>query len=204
MMPWVTRRPHTIVALADSLPLFHTAPCRDLAAAYLALQAAEDGRLPAKSRLDVTALARAVPHLLLCAITRPDRCIYRVIGEDVKARIGNRAGRNFYDLVPAERRANAMHVMNMLIDVPCAWRIEIEQSFSRGIRRPVEALALPLASTQAGVDGFAVLANCEIGHGERASLFGVTLLGTNVLRRDLIDLGFGVDETFEDLVPAPD
>jgi len=29
---------------------------------------------------------------------------------------------------------------------------------------------------------------------------GIT--GTNVLRRDLIDLGWGVDETFEDQVPA--
>lgn len=202
---WVTQRPHSRVALAQSMPLYRTVAAHDLAAAYLGLLRAEGGRLPPKNRLDVTGLARAVPHLLLFALTRPDKCIYRVAGEEVKARIGrNPVGLNYYDLVPPERRANAMRAMNMVIDVPCAWRVEIEQSYSSGIGRLVEAVAFPLASAQADVDGFAVLADCEIGPGARGAEDGVTLLGTNVIRRDLIDIGFGVDETFEDLVPAED
>ena len=202
---WVTQRPHMRIALADSMPLYLTTACGDLAAAYLDLLRAEGGRLPPKGRLDVTRLARAVPHLLLFALTRPDKCIYRVAGEDVKARIGrNPAGLNYYDLVPPVRRTNAMWAMNMVIDVPCAWRVEIEQSYSSGISRLVEAAAFPLASAQADVDGFVVLADCMIGQGARGAEDGVTLLGTNVVRRDLIDIGFGVDGTFEDLVPAED
>jgi hypothetical protein len=200
---WVTRRPHSRVALADSMPLCKTGACRDLAAAYHKLLRSEGGKLPPKGRLDVTELARAVPHLLLCAIIRPDKCIYRVAGEEVRTRIGrNPVGLNYYDLVPPERRAHAMRAMNMVIDVPCGWRVEIEQSYSSGIGRLVEAVAFPLASAQADVDGFVLLADCEIGPSGRGSTAGVTLLGTDVIRRDLIDIGFGVDESFEDLVPA--
>lgn len=202
-MPWVTRRPHSIVALADSLPLFRTGCCRELAAAYLELLRSEGGKVPAKSRLDVTRIPAVIPHLILGAITLPDRCIYRVVGEEVRTRIGrNPVGLNYYEFVPAERRAHAMRAMNMVVAVPSGFRVEIEQTYSSGLGRLVEAVAFPLASTQAGVDGFAVLAECAIGEAEQAAAPGVTLLGTNVARRDLIDIGFGVDEGFEDLVPA--
>ena len=202
-MQWVTRRPDACVALGQSTPLYRTVACRDLATAYQRLLAAEAGQLPPKSRLDVTELPGVIPHLLLCAVTKPDRCIYRVVGEDVKRRIGrNPVGLNYYDFVPVERRAHARHAMNMVVGVPSGFRVEIEQTYSSGLGRLVEAVAFPLASAQAGVDGFAVLAECEIGTSDRWTDAGVTLLGTNVVRRDLIDIGFGIDETFEDLVPA--
>jgi hypothetical protein len=203
-MNWVTRRPHSTVPLAAAGELYKTCCCRELAAAYGRLLAAHCGRLPPKNALDVTALPRVIPHLILCAVTPPDRCIYRIVGEDVKGRIGNRVGRNYYDLVPAARRQHSMWAINMLVAVPCAWRVEIEQVYDSGIARLVEATAFPLASAEPGVAGFIVLADCEIGPSEAAAPGEVTLIGTNILRRDLIDIGFGVDEAFADLVPEPE
>lgn len=218
-MHWVTRKPFLRVALADSLPIYRTAASRQVAEAYAALLAAAGGGLPAKGRLDVTRLARAIPHLVLCAITLPDRCIYRLAGEEVKGRIGrNPVGLNYYDFVPPERRAHAMRAMNMVIEVPCAFRAEIEQAYSDGTARLVEAVAFPLKSEQPGVDGFILFAESAIGAGVGGGTGGGTgageapwrpapgarLVGTTVTRRDLIDLGFGVDESFEDLVPGPE
>lgn len=203
-MSWIIRHPHSIVPLAAAAALYRTDCCRELALAYGQLLAAHDGRLPPKAKLDVTALPRVIPHLILCAVTPPDRCIYRVMGEDVKRRIGNRAGRNYYDLVPPERRRHSMRAINMLVSVPCAWRVEIEQVYDSGIARLVEATAFPLASAEPGVAAFVVLADREIGPGEAAAPGDVTLIGTNIIRRDLIDIGFGVDQTFADLVPGPE
>ena len=204
-MHWVTRRPFMRVALADSMAIYRAPASRQVAEAYAALLAAEDGRLPPKGRLDVTRLARAIPHLVLCAVTRPDRCLYRLAGEEVKARFGsNPVGLNYYDVVPPERRAHAMRAMNMAIEVPCAFRAEIEQTYSNGVVRMVEAVAFPLKSEQPDVDGFILFAECSIDPGQRPAGHGARLVGTNVIRRDLIDIGFGVDETFEDLVAAED
>jgi hypothetical protein len=191
------------VALADSMPIYRAEASRQLAEAYAALLAAAGGRLPPKSRLDVTQLARAVPHLVLCAVTRPDRCIYRLAGEDVKGRIGrNPVGLNYYDFVAPERRAHAMRAINMLIDVPCAFRAEIEQTYSDDFVRLVEAVAFPLESEQPDVDGFVLFAESALGPDQRTAGRGALLVRSNVIRRDLIDIGFGVNETFEDLVPV--
>lgn len=189
--------------LAQSMALYRTEPCRDLAAAYLELLAEGGGLVPAKGELDVTRLPRAVPHLVLAAITKPDKCIYRVVGEAVKSRMGvNPVGLNYYDFVPPERLAHARRAMHMVIDTPCGFRVELEQIYGNGLSRQVEGLALPLRSAQPGIDGFIVFGDCQIGPSERIAEPGVVLFGASVVRRDLIDIGFGVDETFEDLVPA--
>lgn len=207
-MHWVARRPDAVATLAEAMPLYRTAPCRELAAAYQRLLAAEGGHVPPKSRLDVTAITSVVPHLVLCAVTKGVKCVYRVLGEEVKARVGRKlVGLDYYDLVPPERRASAMHNMDMVIGVPQGFRVEMEQRYSRGLTRVVEGAAFPLASTTPGIDGFVLIADCEIGEAAgstRADLASsnLTLLGTNILRRELIDIGFGVDESFVDMVPA--
>jgi hypothetical protein len=183
------------------MPHLKTPASRILADGYRQLMAEHpDQGIPTKNRLDLGPLRAAMPHLVLTAVTRPDRCIYRLAGEEMKARIGmNPIGRNYYDLVPEQRRAHAARAMHMVIDQPCGFRAEIEQSYSDGRTRTVECLGLPLASEEPGVDGFILFADCQIGAGD--SRFEPTLiLGANVVRRDLIDLGFGVDECFEDIV----
>ncbi len=204
-MAWVTRKPATVAGLAESMPLYRTEASRQVAEAYAELLAtAGGGGLPAKSRLDVTRLARAIPHLVLCAITRPDRCIYRLAGEEVKSRIGrNPVGLNYYDFVPAERRGHAARALDMVITVPCAFRAELEQRYDSGLVRLSEAVAFPLKSVEAGIDGFILFAESPLDEDHPRPLPRERLVVTNVTRRDLIDIGFGTDPDFVDLIERP-
>lgn len=180
---------------------FRTEPCRVLAEGYLAMLEAAGGGLPAKNGLDISRFQKAIPYMVLCAVTLPDRCIYRLAGEATKQRIGlNPVGRNYYDFVPQERRAYAQRAMNMVVEGPSAFRAEIEQSYSAGLRRRVEAVALPLLSEEPGIDGFILFGDCQIGTDADDRLVQATLLDANVTCRDLIDLGWGVDENFVDIV----
>lgn len=202
-MAWRTQRPALVTDLNGVQAHCRTdASCR-LVAGYAELLAEGGGALPAKNGLDLRRFAAVISSLVLVAVSKPDRCIYRLAGENVQRRIGlNPAGRNYYDFVPEVRRARAMHAMNMAIDVPCGFRAEIEQTYSDGLVRLIEALALPLVSAEPGVDGFILFADCHVEESDRFEPERRRWQGSNVLRRDLIDLGHGVDETFEDIVPA--
>ena len=199
---WRLLRPFKTGPLSQALDDFRTRTCRQVAEAYRALLEGRDGAIPSKNGVDLRGFATAMPDLALTAIIKPDRCMYRLAGENLKRRIGlNPIDRNYYDFVPAIRREQAMRAMNMVIDVPCAFRAEIEQTYSDGQTRMVEAVGFPLSSEEPGVDGFILFGDRQIDFSPMDPIVGPALSGANVLRRDLIDLGFGVDEGFQDMVP---
>lgn len=182
---------------------FKTATCRRVAQAYLELLRKGDGAIPAKNGVNLTGFATAMADMALTAVTKPDRCIYRLAGERLQRRMGiNPIGRNYYDFVPEFRRDQAVRAMTMVVDVPCGFRAEIQQNYSDGSIRLVEAVGLPLTSDEPDVDGFILFGDRQIEYDIMTSRDDVSLLGANVVRRDLIDLGYGVDEQFEDLVPT--
>lgn len=200
---WRAQKPQAVVDLADAARNCRTAVGARLVEVYAEFMAETDCAIPAKNGLDLSRLAKSLPDLMLAAVSKPDKWICRLAGERIRQRLGRSpVGGNYYDIVPAERRANAMHAMNMVIDVPSGFRAEIEQTHRDGLVRLSEAVALPLASDEAGVDGFILFADSHIEDYSRADVEGPYITGANVVRRDLIDLGFGVDETFEDLVPV--
>ena len=202
-MTWTTLEPSLFGSIAEALPRFRTEGCRALAEGYGALMAEGDGAIPAKNGLDISRFVPAIPHLVLTAITKPDQCIYRLAGDDMMSRIGmNPKGRNYYDFVPEDRFAHASHAMHMVIDIPSSFRADIAQQYSDGRVRMIEALAVPLGSDDPDIDGFILFADCEVRR-ERSTLpTDRMLLGANVLARDLIDLGHGVDRDFVDRVIA--
>ena len=57
-----------------------------------------------------------------------------------------------------------------------------------------------MRSEEPGVDGFILFSDQALGRRAGAPATPPRLLGANVRRRDLIDLGFGVDTGFRDLV----
>jgi hypothetical protein len=200
-MAWIQQKPASICSLNEALPLFLTGACRTLGAGYLELLEQTNGAIPLKSQFDVARFVKAIPHLALCAIKKPDRCIYRVAGEGLKERIGfNPTGQNYYDFVPEERRTHAAQAMHMAIDVPCGFRSVIEQQYSNGLAVTVETVGFPLITEESEVDGYLIFADQGVAVPTQLALSSSRLLGANVMRRDLIDLGFGVDENFVDLV----
>ena len=164
---------------------------------------AASGRIPHKNDLDLANFAAVMPHLALVAISKPDRCIYRVAGERLKERVGlNLTGRNYYDFVQPERRQIAAGAMHMVIDTPCAFRAELRQSYSGDVNLMIEASGFPLLSSENGVDGFILFADQGIDKLDDLLTPHPILQGASLRQRDLIDLGFGIDETFEDLIEA--
>jgi hypothetical protein len=200
-MGWISLKPYICGALQDSLERYRTPACRTLAQGYLSMLQSVGGAVPAKADLDLQNFVSIMPHLALVAITKPDRCVYRVAGEKLKERVGlNLSGRNYYEFVPPERREIAARAMHMVVDTPCAMRAEIQQSYSGGVAMMIEATGFPLRSAEAGVDGFILFADQAIERVEAYYDIQPQLQGANVIQRDLIDLGFGVDETFRDMV----
>nr|WP_298684678.1 hypothetical protein [uncultured Dongia sp.] len=200
-MVWTTLKPRCVGGLDEALSHYRTPGCRTLAEGYGAMLAASGGAVPTKHQLDLGVFVRAMPHLALVAVTKPDKCIYRIAGERLKERVGfNMAGRNYYDFVPPERRAFAARAMHMVIETPCAFRAEIQQSYSGDIALMIEATGFPLRSEESGIDGFILFADQSIERDADYLDSGLQLQGANVMRRDLIDIGFGVDETFEDMI----
>lgn len=200
-MAWIERKPRILASLDGALESFRTADCRALAVGYQAMLAAAGGALPAKNGLDISVFTAALPSMVLCAVIPPDRCIYRLAGEATKTRMGlNPVGRNYYDFVPEARRAYAQQAMNMVVEGPSAFRAEIEQTYSGGLRRQIEVVALPLLSEEVGVKGFILFGDCQIDARFDDPPSEATLLDANVTRRDLIDLGHGVDPSFVDIV----
>lgn len=200
-MPWIQQKPEHTCKLSEAMPLFSTSFCRILAEGYQALLEQNRGAIPTKSGFDVLRFTKIIPHLALCAIKKPDQCIFRVAGEGFKQRLGlNPTGLNYYDFVPADRRAHAVRAMNMVIDVPCAFRVDVERHYSNGLSAMVEAIGLPLLSDESDVDGFIIFADEGLDLRPELTLNSSRLFDANVTHRDLIDLGFGVDKTFVDLV----
>ena len=200
---WTLRKPFKSGPLENSLDDFKTATCRRVAQAYLALLQESDGAIPSKNGVDLTGFATAMADMALTAVSSPDQCIYRLAGERLQRRMGlNPIGMNYYDFVPDLRREQAVRAMTMVVDVPCGFRAEIRQDYDNGSNRMIEAVGLPLSSDEPDVDGFILFGDRQIDFDPLASIDDTSLLGVNVIRRDLIDLGYGVDESFEDLVPT--
>jgi len=200
-MAWIQRKPASVCSLSEASPLFLTGACRTLAEGYRELLERTNGAIPLKNQFDVVRFVKAIPHLALCAIKKPDQCIYRVAGEGLKDRIGfNPTGQNYYDFVPEGRRTHAAQAMHMAIDVPCGFRSVIEQQYSNGLAATVEAVGFPLITEESDLDGYLIFADQGVDVPSQLALSASRLLGANVMRRDLIDLGFGVDDNFVDLV----
>lgn len=200
-MAWTEKPPTATVALADLAPLLRTDSAKILAAGYKQLLVATGGAIPSKASLDLAPIARMLADAALVAIETPDRCIYRLVGENLKNRIGfDPTGLNYYDLVPAIRRLYAMRAMNMVIAKPMGFRADIAQIYSSGEALTIESLGMPLASNEQGVAGFILFADEAQSRWDRRLAEGTRLLGANVVRRDLVDIGFGVDPDFRDLV----
>jgi hypothetical protein len=202
-MTWTEHAPDAILTLDQAVRAAREPSCRTVLAGYAALMAdlPQGQPVPAKNGIDLSAFSEAMPDLALCAIEGDTRCVYRLVGDRLRTRLGfNPVGQNYYDFVPDVRRAHAAHAMTMVVRTPMAFGVGIEQHYSSGEILLVEAVAVPLASDERGVDGFILFADVAVNRWSRLSQDGVRLLGANVARRDLIDLGYGVDTGFRDLV----
>jgi hypothetical protein len=200
---WRPQRPEAVTDLGGASAYCHTDVCRATLAGYGTLLAANRGAIPRKSALDLRLFRGAIANMSLLAISRPDRCIYRVAGEHVQQRFGtNPVGRNFYDLLPEGRRESAIRGFNAVIDKPYGYWAMFQETYDSGLIGQVEGVGVPFLSDEPGVDCFALIVSQEVGHEARLAPERRLRIGSDVRRRVLIDLGYGVDEQYVDMVPA--
>ena len=204
-MPLVRRKPTRLPSLSAAKELLRTPACKAFAQGYAKSVAAQGGTLPSKNGLDLANFITVMPHTALVAVTIGGSCEYRLVGENLKERHKfNATGRDYYDFVPEERQENARKAMEMVVAVPCGFRVEILQTYADGRRMVIEALGLPLLSDEPGVDGFIMFADNPQEDMSYSARPQKEWLGANILQRHVIDLGFGVDESFEDLILEAD
>ncbi|RVU39474.1 PAS domain-containing protein [Hwanghaeella grinnelliae] len=200
-MNWIRQFPRSTVPIEEAPGLFATLAPRIVAKAYLELMRDAGGNVPRKTGLDISKFAAALPNVALFAVKLPDHCVYRILGEAWRQRIGrNLVGKNYIDFVAAERRESAITSLQDMITIPSAFRVIIEQTYSAGKKAQLEVLAVPLLSEEEGVDSFSLFAAqlvtpVHFGPGDDR-----IVLGANIIERDLIDIGYGVNDAFYDLV----
>lgn len=200
-MAWRKKKPGYIASLNDAYIRCETTPAKEMVQAYSRLLRNSGGKLPAFRDLDLREVRHAATHMALCSIGIGDHCTIRFFGEELKQRVGvDPVGRNFFDFVHPDRADSIRQVMEMMVSRPCGYLAKVRQEFASGRTIVVETVALPLAPSRAGDDGQVVLTDTP------TKFAGITLekkkvlLSADVVQRDLIDLGYGVDEDFEDLV----
>lgn len=202
-MPWREKKPGYIASIEEAESLCATESAKKMAAVYARLFRGSGNRVPAFRDLELRDVARAAPHMALCSVGFGTHCTIRFFGEELKRRVGiNPVGRNFFDFVHPDRADSIRQVMEMLVRYPCGYLANVRQEYMSGRIIIVETLALPLLRSRGPDDGQVVLCDTPIGTAGATLERDRVLLSADVVNRDLIDLGFGVDEDFRDLVAA--
>lgn len=200
-MPWISKKPEIIGGLDQISDRCKTDSARALVSSYTKYLEANDNKPPKFTDLDIADFLPSVPNIALCSVIKDTSCQFRIIGEDLRERMGFPVTRvNYYDYVPADRVASVKRVMEMVVETPCGFRADLEQVYTSGQTMRAEAIGLPLAPARDGEDGqilFSDQTTEDLGFGVKQLK---TLLGANLLSRDLVDIGFGVDIGYEDLV----
>lgn len=200
-MPWCEKKPGYIASIEEVELLCATESSGKMAAAYARLFRGLGNRAPAFRDLDLKDVASAVPHMALCSVGFGTHCTIRFFGEELKSRVGvNPVGRNLFDFVHPDRADSIRQVMEMLVRYPCGYLANVKQEYTSGRTIIVETLALPLLRSREPDDGQVVLCDTPIGNVGTTLERERVLLSADIVNRDLIDLGFGVDEDFRDLI----
>ncbi|MEP3115864.1 hypothetical protein [Nisaea sp.] len=202
MSRWISHKPDYHAEIATALPHFVTRSCTLLATGYAELMQNGDGRIPSKNGLDISKFGPIMARLALAAVSLDSTCTFRIAGEGLRERFSQKlVGTSYYNLVDPAHRSYAMQSMEMAVSIPCAFRVELLQKYDNGEERRSESCAVPLRSDEPGIDGFIMFADDEIDRLRPSAAARPVLVKSEVIRRELIDLGFGLDESFEDLVP---
>lgn len=200
-MEWVSKKPEFVGNLDEISARCKTESGRRLIAGYAKYLHANGNHPPKFTDLDISDFAASTPHIALGSVIKDHRCEFRIIGENLRERMSFPTARvNYYDYVPADRVASVKRVMEMVVETPCGFRADLQQVYTSGQLMYAEAVALPLAPARDGEAGqilFSDQTTEDLGFGPKENQ---ALLGANLVRRDIIDIGHGIDHTFEDMV----
>lgn len=204
-MAWIKRKPGYLGSIEDVERRSETVSGQQIIRAYARLFAHAGNRPPAYREIDLRDITSAIPFIALISVKPGVHCTIRFFGEELRRRVAlNPSGRNLLEFIHPERSDSVRRMMEMIVRQPCGYLAHVKQEFLNGRNIVVETIAFPLRASRADEDGQVLLTDTPIKDEGISFDREKVLLSADVLRRDLIDLGFGVDEDFYDLVTDPD
>lgn len=167
-----------------SVPIFV-----DLHAYWQSLR--QDEKLPRAENVDLLALLPLLPELSLLDMVSPDEIICRFAGTAICDRLGfDLTGRNICEQQASAMRDRARRAYDGMASQPCGMIARYVNHYSTGSQGTVSSLYLPLITA----DGSTRILG--IGHREEKADYAPpideTLIVTDVLSVDWLDIGFGV------------
>ena len=158
--------------------------------------------LPTKSDFKSWMLKGELEHCILYDFEDREKLVFRVVGEEIKARFGNNlAGRSYFEFVAPERRASALQAFRHCADTPCAMHVKMRQAFENGRRALCEVVGVPLAEDAGEKQArYLLFINKLVDEGDIRYPDRGMLQHTEILSRRFADIGFGCPDGFHDLV----
>lgn len=202
-LKWRKQAADTCPDLPSLKPRLATATASRLVDIYAEHMSETERVFPTKSAFRLWQLGSDLANSILYDFTNRDQLIYRVVGEEIKARFGfNPDGRSYLEFVAPERRASALEAFQHCADTPCAMHVRIRQHFESGRRALCEVVGVPLADNPGEATARYLLFVDKLVEDEdvRVGERGV-MLYAQIVSRCFVDIGFGVPGDFKDLVP---
>lgn len=200
-MGWTTRKPGYIGAIEEVEAHSVTESGKQIVRTYTRLFRDIGNKPPRFKDVDIGEIKQAVPYVALCSVKVGAQSTVRFFGEDLRRRVDSSpVGRNLRDFIHPDRADSVQKMMEMIVRYPCGYLANVKQEFMNGQTIIVETIAFPLKATREDEDGQVIMTDTPIRREGVTYDREKVLLSADVLRRDLIDLGYGVDEDFVDLV----
>ena len=117
------------------------------------LEIAGSALVPTRDAIDPARLVSALPFLTIHQVEGPQRSIVRLAGTGVYDALGHEiTGRNYFDMVAAERREQADRRIQAVIGHPCGLLSRLLYTVKSGTPAQSESLGLPLVGRGGAVD----------------------------------------------------
>lgn len=149
-----------------------------------------DKPVPHRRDMDLVSIARLMPQLLLLEIFDSERAVFRLVGNDIEQLAGLRLmGRDYLQLVPADRRADRSRLLLQAIRHPFGLAVFYALRLPDDSRRMMQFCLLPLLANEADAPPqlLGVASNLPANrYGDRHNL------QVTGMRMHLLDLGHGL------------
>jgi hypothetical protein len=150
-----------------------------------------DRLLPHRADMDLVAISRLMPRLVVIDVKAPDAAIFRLAGTEIEQHIGQRlTGRSYIRMVPPERQQARGERTWRIATQPCAVLHHVACDWLSGQHSLLEAFGVPVLPDRAGepVQILGVISRLPAPVWGRAE--HITAMRSIALR--LIDIGAGL------------
>ncbi len=156
-----------------------------------------EGLIPRQSSLDIFAVPKLAPNLVIHEVISVERIIIRLAGTGIVARYGEElTGKNYQDLVAPERREKVYEAFRIMIDQPCGMLVTLKLQTKSGKKVTGESIGFPIMSTSNQAI-YTLFQSNDVGTLGYDQPEAETLQIVSAAERVFIDIGAGIPEFSE-------